>query len=344
MSRTDRLLADLERAFEALDEGRLDDAASILELCRRIDRKNPDVVTLGAALADAAGDTEEALAGYHELVGLRPDDPMPRICIARLELDHNGDPDAALATLADAFDFIDEEADLIEAIYVRTRALLAQDQPAAARESLAEIATSVFEDGDLALELADLALAAEDPAMATRWVEAARKLATEDDAPPDLEADALHLLGRIHEATGDAAAMVAAWKQVLELDREAPADELEITDDRLEEIVEATLAELPEEVRARLVNVPILLADLPDADIVADGFDPRLLGMFQGSPMTAGSDGPPAVTNILLFKKNLERFAEDEDHLEDEIRTTVLHETAHYFGLDEDDLVNIGLD
>ena len=344
MSRTDRLLADLERAFEALDEGRLDDAASILELCRRIDRHNPDVVTLGAALADAAGDTEEALAGYHELVGLRPDDPMPRICIARLELDHNGDPDAALAALADAFDFIDEEADLIEAIYVRTRALLAQDQPAAARESLAEIATSVFEDGDQALELADLALAAEDPAMATRWVEAARKLAREDDAAPDLEADALHLLGRIHEATGDATAMVAAWKQVLELDREAPADELEITDDRLEEIVEATLAELPEEVRARLVNVPILLADLPDADIVAEGFDPRLLGMFQGSPMTAGSDGPPAVTNILLFKKNLERFAEDEDHLEEEIRTTVLHETAHYFGLDEDDLVNIGLD
>ncbi len=344
MSRTDRLLADLERAFEALDEGRLDDAASILELCRRIDRHNPDVVTLGAALADACGDTEEALAGYHELVGLRPDDPMPRICIARLELDHNGDPVAALATLADAFDFIDEEADLIEAIYVRTRALLAQDQPAAARESLAEIATSVFEDGDLALELADLALAAEDPAMATRWVEAARKLAKEDDAAPDLEADALHLLGRIHEATGDATAMVTAWKQVLELDREAPADELEITDDRLEEIVEATLAELPEDVRARLVNVPILLADLPDADIVAEGFDPRLLGMFQGSPMTAGSDGPPAVTNILLFKKNLERFAEDEDHLEEEIRTTVLHETAHYFGLDEDDLVNIGLD
>lgn len=344
MSRTDRLLADLERAFEALDEGRLDEAASILELCRRIDRHNPDVVTLGAALADAAGDTEEALAGYHELVGLRPDDPMPRICIARLELDHNGDPDAALATLADAFDFIDEEADLIEAIYVRTRALLAQDQPAAARESLAEIATSVFEDGDLALELADLALAAEDPAMATRWVEAARKLAKEEDAAPDLEADALHLLGRIHEATGDATAMVAAWKQVLELDREAPADELEITDDRLEEIVDATLAELPEDVRARLVNVPILLADLPDAEIVAEGFDPRLLGMFQGSPMTAGSDSPPAVTNILLFKKNLERFAEDEDHLEEEIRTTVLHETAHYFGLDEDDLVDIGLE
>ena len=32
------------------------------------------------------------------------------------------------------------------------------------------------------------------------------------------------------------------------------------------------------------------------------------------------------------------------DHLAEEIRITVLHETAHYFGLDEEDLEAIGLD
>ena len=52
----------------------------------------------------------------------------------------------------------------------------------------------------------------------------------------------------------------------------------------------------------------------------------------------------PLVTNILLFKRSLERFATDEDHLAEEIRITVLHETAHYFGLDEDDLEALGLD
>ena len=63
-----------------------------------------------------AGDVETALAKYTELAALRPDDPMPRICIARMQLHDVGDPDAALDTIDAAFDFIDEEADLIEAI------------------------------------------------------------------------------------------------------------------------------------------------------------------------------------------------------------------------------------
>ena len=79
-------------------------------------------------------------------------------------------------------------------------------------------------------------------------------------------------------------------------------------------------------------------------DIIADGFDPRLLGLFQGTPMPEDGALAPSVTNILLFKRNLERFAEDEEHLAEEVRITVLHETAHYFGLDEDDLAAIGLD
>jgi predicted Zn-dependent protease with MMP-like domain len=49
------------------------------------------------------------------------------------------------------------------------------------------------------------------------------------------------------------------------------------------------------------------------------------------------------VTTILLFKTNLERYAQDAEHLAEEIRITVLHETAHYFGLDDDDLEEIGL-
>ena len=175
MSRTERLLADLERGFEALEAGELDAASSIVERCRRIDRKNPDVVALAAAVADAAGDLDDALTQYRLLRELRPDDPMPIICIARLELQGQGDADAALDTLAAAFDFIDEEADLIEAIYVKAQALVARGEPAAAREALAELASSAIEDGELALDLAELALAAEDPAAATRWIEIARR-------------------------------------------------------------------------------------------------------------------------------------------------------------------------
>ena len=337
MSRTDRLQADLERGFEALEAGKLDTAATILDRCKRIDRKNPEVVMLAAAVADASGDTEEALARYRQLVELHPDDPMPRICVARIELHDLGDPDAALDTVEAAFDFIDEEADLIEAIYVKTEAYLARDEVAPARETLAELASSVIDDPELALDLAELSLAAEDVAGARRWL-----AVPEHD--PELRGDALHLAGRIHDFAGDRPAMIHAWQEVRRFDLAALPGPVHLSEDEVERIAQAALDELPAKIRDRLANVPILIDDVPSEELVADGIDPRLLGLFQGVPMPEDGTSQPTVTNIHLFKRNLERSAADEEHLAEEIRITVLHETAHYFGLDEDDLEALGLD
>jgi predicted Zn-dependent protease with MMP-like domain len=339
MSRTDRLLADVERGFTALEQGRLDDAASSLERCQRIDRKNPDVMALAAALATARGEVDEALGLYSQLIEMSPDDPMPRICVARIELHDKQDPESALETVAEALELVDDEDDLIQAVLVRAEASLMLDRLADAREAIAELASSMIDDPELALDVAELAIAAEDPAAATRWIEIAR-----NSGSADYEADTLHLLGRVHELTGNRAEMIAAWRKVRALDAEAPASAIEVSVDELERIASATLAELPADVRGHLERVPILIDDLPSDDLLADGLDPRLLGLFQGAPLSEGGNLAPTVTNIVLFRKNLERVAHDLDHLAEEIRITVLHETAHYFGLDEEQLEAIGLD
>ena len=337
MARQDRLFTDVDRGFTALENGEIAEAEASLERCSKIDRKNPDVVALAAALADAKGDGEGAFAKYSELAELRPDDPMPRICMARLQLHDLGDPDAALDTLDATFDFIDEEADLIEAIVVRTEALLATDDPEAARGALSELSSSVIDDSALAYDLADLALAAEDPRAALRWVEIARK----DEG---IAIDALHLLGRIHEARGDHEAMVEAWQQVRKADLAAPAGPVTISEDELERIASEALHELPATAREKLEHVPILIDDVPAEELVAEGFDPRTLGVIEGPTLADSDQVPTTATHIRLFKKNLERIANDLDELAEEVRITVLHETAHYFGLEDDDLEKIGLD
>jgi predicted Zn-dependent protease with MMP-like domain/predicted Zn-dependent protease len=337
MSRQDRLIADVDRGFTALENGRIEEAETALERCTRIDRKHPDVVALAAALADARGLVDLALAKYAELVELRPDDPMPRVCLARIQLHDVGDPEQALDTLDPAFDFIDEEDDLIEAIIVRAEALLATDDAEGARGALAELATSVIHDAQLALDLAELSLAAEDPRSAIVWADIARK-------DPEARADALHLLGRAHEARDDRPAMIEAWLEVRTLDLAAPPGPVAMSEDEMERIAGEALHELPAEVRAKLEHIPIMIDDAPSEHLVGDGFDPRALGVFQGASLPDGGTAIATVTNILLFKRNLERMATDLDHLADEIRITVLHETAHYFGLDDDDLEKIGLD
>jgi predicted Zn-dependent protease with MMP-like domain len=92
--------------------------------------------------------------------------------------------------------------------------------------------------------------------------------------------------------------------------------------------------------------VPILVADLPARDEVEKGLDPRLLGLFAGLayPDASSLGGQPQLTQILLFRKNLERVARDENDLREQIRITLLHETGHFFGMSEDDLADVGLE
>jgi predicted Zn-dependent protease with MMP-like domain len=119
-----------------------------------------------------------------------------------------------------------------------------------------------------------------------------------------------------------------------------------LEDSEIAAVAEDALAELPERARRLLANVPILILDLPARQDVAEGLDPRLLGLFQGTPLpeTSTLGGGANLTQIMLFKRNLERFAEDPGELREEIRTTLLHETGHFFGMSESDLAKVGLD
>ena len=94
-----------------------------------------------------------------------------------------------------------------------------------------------------------------------------------------------------------------------------------------------------------LRDVPIVVAEEPaEADVDA-GVDPRSLGLFSGTAMPDASHlgGQPGLTQILLFRRNLERMAASDDELREEIRTTLLHETGHFFGMDEEALGEVGL-
>ena len=74
---------------------------------------------------------------------------------------------------------------------------------------------------------------------------------------------------------------------------------------------------------------------MPAEDVLAEGFEPDILGLFTGDPH--GSElahDLPAPAQILLYLDNLWDFADgDEAVFRDEVRTTYLHELGHYFGL-----------
>jgi predicted Zn-dependent protease with MMP-like domain len=94
-----------------------------------------------------------------------------------------------------------------------------------------------------------------------------------------------------------------------------------------EEHVRRALDSLPPEVARRLDNVAVLVED-EHTD------DPDLLGLFEQEEFM------PA--KITIYRLPLVESFPDPQQLEEEIRITVLHELGHYFGMEEDQLGELG--
>ena len=108
--------------------------------------------------------------------------------------------------------------------------------------------------------------------------------------------------------------------------------------------IEATLMALPEPLRERAEKLPVTFEREPNAGLQEDGIEPDTLGLFAG-PEFADEGSVPMPPQIILFLENLRDYAEgDEDVFREEVRTTFLHELGHYFGLDEDELTERGLE
>jgi predicted Zn-dependent protease with MMP-like domain len=94
-----------------------------------------------------------------------------------------------------------------------------------------------------------------------------------------------------------------------------------------EEHAQRALDEVPEELAEHLRNVAIVVED-------ENSEEPDLYGLF---------DEPEYLpAKVTIYRLPLEADFPEPERLEHEIRVTVLHELAHYFGIDEDRLAELG--
>jgi predicted Zn-dependent protease with MMP-like domain len=111
------------------------------------------------------------------------------------------------------------------------------------------------------------------------------------------------------------------------------------------ELVERALDGLPPELSGLLDNVAIVVEDWPERSTrsATDGWDDALYGLYEGVPLTERGDSYYGVLpdRITIYLGPLERdFGADE--LEEQVRITVVHEIAHFFGFDEERLEELG--
>ena len=122
-----------------------------------------------------------------------------------------------------------------------------------------------------------------------------------------------------------------------------------MTRERFEAIAEEEFADLPEPFRQRMENVRIVIEDVesPAQRRQAGlGRSSMLLGLYEGVPLPRrGIDYgvvPVMPDTITLFQKNIESIARSESDVRRQIRETLIHEIAHHFGMDEDEIREAG--
>ncbi|MFT3691740.1 MAG: metallopeptidase family protein [Kofleriaceae bacterium] len=301
----------------------------------------------GAALA-ALGRDQEAATAYALALALDPDDPETLRAVADFYINGKGERGRDALRLG---------LELAQRGSRRALARRRRNAPLAA--DLAVLEAQALNDlgrSDEALERIDAALriapgrgdALHEKGVAlfdlSRFSEAKSALQKALGIQPD-DAYTHQMLGLTLEQLRDPGADTELEKAVKLAPTELTPPVL-ISVAEFQKEIDAVMATLPADRRARVAKIKVEIADLPmaeDLKAVTPPFPPTILGLYRGPVgRTPQPDDEPS--SIVLYRKNLARAVKTRTELTEQIRDTLLHEIGHLEGLDEDDLRRRGME
>jgi len=109
---------------------------------------------------------------------------------------------------------------------------------------------------------------------------------------------------------------------------------VDLDDDAFADLVADALDGIPAPLAELMDNVVVLVEAEPPAA------EPDLLGLYVGTPLTERDSGytfaPP--DTVFIYRGPLLRMCSDAEELAEEVEITVVHELAHHFGIDDEQL------
>jgi predicted Zn-dependent protease with MMP-like domain len=119
---------------------------------------------------------------------------------------------------------------------------------------------------------------------------------------------------------------------------------IEIDEGAFEALVADALDQIPDPLGRQMENIAVFVEDWPTPEQLA-GRRGTLLGLYEGidltrrSPLSYGGAMPDRIT---IFRGPISHIARSREQLVDMVRTTVIHEVAHHFGISDTRLEELG--
>jgi predicted Zn-dependent protease with MMP-like domain len=120
-----------------------------------------------------------------------------------------------------------------------------------------------------------------------------------------------------------------------------------VSEEEFQHYIEKALESIPETFRDKMDNIAFIVEPYPsDNDLERLGIKSRrqLLGLYSGIPYTHRDTGymGSLPDRIILFQKNIESLCRTERDLVEKIREVIIHEVAHYFGMNDEEIRQAG--
>jgi predicted Zn-dependent protease with MMP-like domain len=108
-------------------------------------------------------------------------------------------------------------------------------------------------------------------------------------------------------------------------------------------LIQQALDSIPDEFHEQMDNLVVLVENEPDAETlerIGTEEGHILLGLYQGTPLTAqGHSRALLPERITIYQHNIEQYCHgDPARIREQVRQTLLHEIAHHFGMDHEEM------
>jgi tetratricopeptide (TPR) repeat protein len=317
----DQLTAHLDRGWDLAQKGDSAGASACAKRALELDPQSPEVHNLMGYASALEGEPEEALEHYRQAIALDETYFEAMLNAAEVMIAPLGDVEGAVAQIEDALDYAESDEEIADCILLKVDALMAKADYEEAKRAMKMLPDGPF-SGPSYLFLIGRA-----------WYE----LGQLDKAAPLIEqaasadptsADAQYYLGLVRDEQGDGRAATEALlrSRALDLGRApplwAPSPETFAT------VVKTGIEKL-DLVLARFVReAELYVVDLPGAELVVDGVDPRTLLVLDTPPV---EDGAAPRVRIFVYQRNVERAAGSLEGMETELGGALEREVTAVF-------------
>jgi tetratricopeptide (TPR) repeat protein len=317
----DQLTAHLDRGWGLAQKG---DAAGAIACAKRaleLDPQSPEVHNLMGFATALGGEADQALEYYRLAISLDETYFEAMLNAAEIMISPLGDLDGALTQIEEAFDYAETDEEVADCILLRVDALMAKGDYEEAKRAM-----KMLPDGPLSGQ-SYLFL------IGRAWYE----LGQIDKAAPLIEqaatadpesADAHYYLGLVRDEQGDPRGAAEALLRSRALDALRAPPTWTPSSEAFTTLVRGTIEKLDVVLSRYIREAEVYVVDLPGAELVVDGVDPRALLALDTPPTEAGS---PARVRIFVYQRNVERAAGSLEAMGTELAAALEREVTAVF-------------